>query len=333
VTATTARLTLLLARPRGFCAGVERAIRIVELALERFGPPVYVRHGIVHNRAVQDRLRAQGAIFVEQAAEAPRGSLLIFSAHGVSPAVRQEARRCGHDVIDATCPLVTKVHQEARRYAREGAEILLIGHARHVEVEGTRGEAPQATQVVETLEDARRVAVRDPERVSVLTQTTLSVDETSEITAALRARFPKLRAPHKDDICYATQNRQDAVKQLARRAERVLIVGSPESSNGMRLVETARRAGAWAERVEGAAEVEPRWLEGIACIGIAAGAAVPESSVAAVIARIVELRGGAAQIEELPGVDEDLSFALPALLRSTRPRRRISEGMTEPPSP
>jgi len=309
-------LRILLARPRGFCAGVERAIRIVELALARFGPPIYVRHGIVHNRSVQDRLRAKGVIFVEQPADAPPRSVLIFSAHGVSPAVREEARRAQHEVIDATCPLVTKVHQEARRFAAEGAEILLIGHARHVEVEGTRGEAPHATQVVETLEDALRVEVRDANRVAVLTQTTLSVDETQQTLAALRQRFPELRAPHRDDICYATQNRQDAVKQLARRAERVLIVGSPESSNGMRLLETARRAGAWAERVESAEEIDPRWLAGATCIGVASGAAVPEDCVDAVIARIAELHGGEALIEELSGPEEALAFALPSALRS-----------------
>jgi len=311
----SAPLRILLARPRGFCAGVERAIRIVELALARFGPPIYVRHGIVHNRSVQDRLRAKGVIFVEQPADAPAGSVLIFSAHGVSPAVRAEAARARHDVIDATCPLVTKVHQEARRFAREGAEILLIGHAQHVEVEGTRGEAPHATQVIETTDDAARVSVRDARRVAVLTQTTLSVDETHEILGTLRERFPELRAPHRDDICYATQNRQDAVKQLALRAERVLIVGSPESSNGMRLLETARRAGAWAERIEGAGEIDPRWLEGVDCIGVASGAAVPEDSVEAVIARIAALRGGEALIEELSGPEETMSFALPARLR------------------
>jgi 4-hydroxy-3-methylbut-2-enyl diphosphate reductase len=315
----SAPLRVLLARPRGFCAGVERAIRIVELALARFGPPIYVRHGIVHNRSVQERLRAKGVVFVEQPADAPPGSVLIFSAHGVSPAVREEAQRARHDVIDATCPLVTKVHQEARRFAREGAEILLIGHARHVEVEGTRGEAPQATRVIETPEDARRVAVRDASRVAVLTQTTLSVDETQETLAVLRERFPALRAPQRDDICYATQNRQDAVKQLARRAERVLVVGSPESSNGMRLLETARRAGAWAERVENACEIDPRWLEGVACIGVTSGAAVPEDCVEAVIARIAELRGGNVELEELDGPEEALTFALPAALREPRP--------------
>jgi 4-hydroxy-3-methylbut-2-enyl diphosphate reductase len=323
VSADRAPFRILLARPRGFCAGVERAVQIVELALARFGPPIYVRHGIVHNRGVQDRLRAKGVRFVEEPAAAPPGSVLIFSAHGVSPSVREAARRARHEVIDATCPLVTKVHQEARRFAREGAEILLIGHARHVEVEGTRGEAPRATQVIETCEDARRVEVRDASRVAVLTQTTLSVDETRETLAALRERFPLLREPRRDDICYATQNRQDAVKQLAQRAERVLIVGSPESSNGMRLLETARRAGAWAERVEGAGEIDPAWLEGVACIGVASGAAVPEESVEAVLARLTALVGDVV-IEEQSGPEETIEFALPALLRDPLAADRAS---------
>ncbi|HEU4431025.1 MAG TPA: 4-hydroxy-3-methylbut-2-enyl diphosphate reductase, partial [Myxococcota bacterium] len=218
-------------------------------------------------------------------------------------------------VFDATCPLVTKVHLEARKAAKDGYDVLLIGHEDHEEVEGTRGEAPNATQVVETLEDARRVEVRDASRVAVLTQTTLSVDETQQTLAALRERFPLLRAPHRDDICYATQNRQDAVKLLARRAERVLIVGSPESSNGMRLLETARRGGAWAERVESAEEIDSRWLERVSCVGVASGAAVPEECVESVIARLAELRGGEAVIEELSGPEETMEFALPSLLR------------------
>ena len=309
-------MRILLANPRGFCAGVERAIRIVELALERFGPPVYVRHEIVHNRSVLERLRAKGAVFVEKPADAPAGSVLIFSAHGVSPAVREEASNCGHTLIDATCPLVTKVHQEAQRFARAGAEILLVGHANHVEIEGTRGEAPERTQVVETLADAGRVAVRDPARLAVLTQTTLSVDDTREIVDALRARFPALSEPGKDDICYATQNRQDAVKRLAARSDRVLVVGSPESSNGMRLVETARRAGASVLRVESEAEIDASWLVGAASIGVTAGAAVPEELIEAVVARIASLCGGEIEIEESAGVVESMHFALPTMLRA-----------------
>jgi 4-hydroxy-3-methylbut-2-enyl diphosphate reductase len=309
-------MRILMANPRGFCAGVERAIRIVELALERFGPPVFVRHEIVHNRSVLERLREKGAVFVAQPSDAPPGSVLVFSAHGVSPAVREQAAGCGHFVIDATCPLVAKVHQEARRFARSGAEILLVGHSSHVEVEGTRGEAPERTRVVESLADAQRVAVSDPARVAVLTQTTLSVDDTREIVDALRARFPALISPGKDDICYATQNRQDAVKRLAAGAERVFVVGSPQSSNGTRLAEAARRAGARVFCVESEADVEPAWLAGAASVGVTAGAAVPEALVLAVVARIASLCRGEVEIEELAGPSESITFALPPALRS-----------------
>ena len=308
-------MKVLLANPRGFCAGVERAIRIVELALDRHGPPVYVRHGIVHNQQVVDALREKGAVFVENPSDAPKGSVLIFSAHGVSPAVRAEAQASGHDVIDATCPLVTKVHLEARRYARTGAEILLIGHADHVEVEGTRGEAPEQTQVVETLEDALRLVVRDPNKLGVLTQTTLSVDDTRELIDALRSRFPALSTPRRDDICYATQNRQDAVKQLASRVDRVLVVGSSESSNGMRLVEVARRAGSEVIRIETEAEIDGEWLEGAQSIGVTAGAAVPESVIDAIVTRIAALSRGEVEIEELPATPETMHFSLPIAVR------------------
>ncbi len=308
-------MKVLLASSRGFCAGVQRAIHIVELALARYGPPVYVRHGIVHNRHVVDALREKGAVFVKNPFDAPKGSVMIFSAHGVSPAVRAEAHACGHEVIDATCPLVAKVHHEAKRYARGGVEILLVGHADHVEVEGTRGEAPEQTQVVESVEDVEGLVVRDPNRLGVLTQTTLSVDDTRDVIDALRARFPALSTPRKDDICYATQNRQDAVKQLAARADRVVVVGSPESSNGMRLVETARRAGSEVARIESEAEIDREWLEGAECIGITAGAAVPESIIEAVIARIAALYGGEVEIEEMQGVDETMLFPLPMALR------------------
>jgi len=237
-------MKLLLANPRGFCAGVDRAILMVEEALARYGSPVYVRHGIVHNRQVVERLSALGAVFVEAPSDAPKGSVMIFSAHGVSPAVRSEARSAEQRVIDATCPLVSKVHTEAKRYARSGFDILLVGHAKHVEVEGTRGEAPEQTQVVGSTEDVQRLVVRDPSKIGIVTQTTLSVDDTSEIIDSLRQRFPEASTPRKQDICYATQNRQDAVKKLCAQADRVVVVTSPESSNGMRLVETARRAGA-----------------------------------------------------------------------------------------
>ena len=308
------RLRILLAQPRGFCAGVARAIRVVELALARFGPPVYVRHAIVHNRGVLDRLRERGAVFVAEPDDAPRGAVLVFSAHGVSPAVRAAAARRQQRVIDATCPLVTKVHEEARRYSESGHQVLLIGHSGHVEIEGTRGEVRGEALVIESAADAERVAVRDPERLAVLTQTTLSVDEVSETLNVLRARFQQLRAPRKQDICYATQNRQDAVKQLAKRVERILVVGSPESSTGMRLRETARRAGVPAERIESEAELDWGWLEGAASIGISAGAAVPESTVRAVVAAICR-RHGTADVEELEGREERVAFELPRELR------------------
>lgn len=308
-------MKVLLANPRGFCAGVERAIRIVELALVRYGPPVYVRHGIVHNQQVIAALQEKGAIFVANPSDAPANSVMVFSAHGVSPAVRREARDAGHQVVDATCPLVTKVHLEARRYAETGNEILLIGHVDHVEVEGTRGEAPEQTQVVEVPEDVERLVVRDPNRLAVLTQTTLSVDDTREVIDALRARFPKISTPHRDDICYATQNRQDAVKQLAARADLVFVVGSPESSNGMRLVETARRLGCEVIQIESAVEIDRERVNAVECIGITAGAAVPEPVVEAVVARIAELYEGAIEVEEMQGVEEAMHFSLPAAVR------------------
>jgi 4-hydroxy-3-methylbut-2-enyl diphosphate reductase len=253
---------VLLANPRGFCAGVDRAIEIVEIALERFGPPVYVRHEIVHNRHVVEGLRAKGAIFVDDPEQVPEGALLVFSAHGVSPAVRQAAQARGLHSIDATCPLVTKVHVEAQRFDRDDVDLILVGHAGHVEVEGTMGHAPERMQLVENVEDAERVQVRDPARLACLTQTTLSVDDTHEILEVLLRRFPAIRLPRKDDICYATQNRQNAVKTLCRDAEVVLVVGAPESSNSNRLVELAAKCGARAYLVQTAAEIEPAWLEG-----------------------------------------------------------------------
>ncbi len=310
------RLRIVVARPRGFCAGVDRAIRVVELALARFGPPVYVRHAIVHNRVVQGRLREKGAVFVAEPADAPRGCVLVFGAHGVSPAVRAAAAQRGQSVIDATCPLVTKVHEEARRFSEAGLEVLLVGHSGHVEIEGTRGEVRGGAVVVESAQDAKRVAVRDPERLAVLTQTTLSVDEVTETLDVLRRRFPALRTPRKQDICYATQNRQDAVKRLAEHVERILVVGSPESSNGMRLLETARRAGVPAERIEGEGEIDWRWLAGAAAVGITAGAAVPESAVVAVIDALAAWRDGAAEVEELDGAEERIEFELPRALRA-----------------
>jgi 4-hydroxy-3-methylbut-2-enyl diphosphate reductase len=311
------RPRILLAGPRGFCAGVDRAIEIVELALEMYGPPVFVRHEIVHNRHVVDSLREKGACFVDDLGEVPRGSRLVFSAHGVSPAVRAEAKERDLHTIDATCPLVTKVHLEALRYARRGYEIVLVGHRGHVEVEGTLGQAPDRIQLVQTVEDAEHVEVSEPGRVGVLTQTTLSVDDTREILEVLRRRFPEIRTPSKDDICYATQNRQNAVKEIARRSDLVLVVGAPTSSNSNRLVEVARTAGARAELVEDATDVEPRWLAGVQCVGVTAGASAPEELVDGLIARLREL--GCGELDEVRIVDEHVTFSLPPELRRDLP--------------
>ena len=305
---------VLLASPRGFCAGVDRAIEIVERALERFGPPVYVRHEIVHNRHVVDTLRAKGAVFIEDPAEVPEGAPLVFSAHGVSPAVRQAAGARDLQVIDATCPLVTKVHKEAQRMAREGLEIVMIGHRGHVEVEGTMGQAPDRTYLVESVEDVAALEVTDPERLGCVTQTTLSVDDTREVMEALAARFPKIRLPRKDDICYATQNRQDAVKALASDCDVVLVVGAPESSNSNRLVEVASRLGARSYLVQGADDIDPAWLEDATAVGVTAGASAPELLVQQVVERLARLAPGV-RVAQPPEVDEGIVFQLPALLR------------------
>jgi len=306
--------TILVANPRGFCAGVSYAVEIVDLVLERYGPPVYVRHEIVHNRHVVEQLRAQGARFVEDVTDVPPGSLLIFSAHGVSPAVREQARARALRVIDATCPLVTKVHLQALRYAREGYEILLVGHRGHVEVEGTLGHAPDRMHLVETVADVDRLDVRDPERVAVVTQTTLSVDDTRAIVDAIRRRFPGVRTPPKDDICYATQNRQMAVKELARQSDVVLVIGSPRSSNANRLVEVAEHAGARAHLIEGADDIDTAWLREIDTVGLTAGASTPESLVQTTIARLQGL--GFATVRELVTAEENVTFALPRELRA-----------------
>ena len=311
-------MRIQLASPRGFCAGVDRAIEIVELCLERYGPPVYVRHEIVHNRHVVEDLRAKGALFVDDPGDAPEGSLLVFSAHGVSPAVRERAASRRLRVIDATCPLVTKVHVEALRFAREGYEIVLVGHAGHVEVEGTMGHAPERFHLVESAADVARLAVRDPARLACLTQTTLSVDDTREIMEALRRRFPEIRLPRKDDICYATQNRQNAVKELMRSAELLLVVGAPASSNSRRLVELGRKAGARAYLVQTAADIDPAWLAGVRCIGVTAGASAPELLVREVVARLRELAGPGAVVDSPTQVDEGVVFQLPAELRSAQ---------------
>ncbi len=312
-------MRILLASPRGFCAGVDRAIEIVERALARYGPPVYVRHEIVHNRHVVEGLRAKGAVFVDELGSVAPGSLVVFSAHGVSPAVREEAAARGLRTIDATCPLVTKVHVEAQRFARAGYEILLVGHAGHVEVEGTLGHAPERTRLVETVADVAALESAAPERLAVLTQTTLSVDDTRDVLEALRTRFPAVQLPRKDDICYATQNRQNAVKELVREADLVLVVGAPESSNSNRLVEIARKAGVAAELVQTADDVDPAWLAGKACIGVTAGASAPELLVEQVVARLVALAGGEAELDSMPPIDEGVVFQLPGELREPEP--------------
>jgi len=307
---------ILLASPRGFCAGVDRAIEIVELCLARYGPPVYVRHEIVHNRSVVEALRAKGAVFVDDPADVPEGALLVFSAHGVSPQVREAAARRDLKVLDATCPLVTKVHVEAMRFAKEDYEIVLVGHAGHVEVEGTMGHAAERMHLVESVEDVQRLEVRDPERLAVLTQTTLSVDDTRDIMEALKRRFPAIRLPRKDDICYATQNRQNAVKQLMSDAEVLLVVGAPESSNSNRLVELGAKAGSRSYLVQTAADIDPAWVAGARCVGVTAGASAPEFLVQQVVARLREIGGADTRVDSLPRVDEGVVFQLPAELRT-----------------
>jgi 4-hydroxy-3-methylbut-2-enyl diphosphate reductase len=308
-------MRVLLANPRGFCAGVDRAIEIVEVALARFGPPIYVRHEIVHNRHVVEGLRQKGAVFVDDPADVPRGSLLIFSAHGVSPAVRRAAEEQGLRVIDATCPLVTKVHVEAQRLARQGADIVLIGHQGHVEVEGTMGHAPDRIHLVHSIDEVEALEIEDPSTLGCLTQTTLSLDDTREIMEALRERFPQMVTPRKHDICYATQNRQNAVKRLTREAQVVIVVGAPESSNSNRLVELASKRGVAAHLVQSADEIDPAWLAAVECVGVTAGASAPEVLVTAVVERIQELAGGAATVSALPEVDEGIVFQLPPELR------------------
>jgi 4-hydroxy-3-methylbut-2-enyl diphosphate reductase len=298
---------ILLAAPRGYCAGVERAVDAVERALERHGPPVYVRRQIVHNLHVVRDLEAKGAVFVEEETQVPEGAAVVLSAHGVAPEVYENARGRRLSVIDATCPLVTKVHLESRRFAADDRTILLIGHAGHEEVAGTTGQAPDRTILVESPAQARTVEVPDPHRLSYLTQTTLSVDETDEIIEILRLRFPEITAPPKDDICYATQNRQDAVKAVARRADVVLVIGSANSSNSNRLVEVARGLGTPAHLVDDDSEVDPAWLVGADVIGVTSGASAPEWLVDRMLASLAEL--GATEIEELRLAEEDLRFS------------------------
>lgn len=304
---------VLLAAPRSFCAGVDRAIEVVERALEQRGGPIYVRKQIVHNQYVVAGLEDRGAVFVDELDAVPDDATVVFSAHGVSPAVRAEAERRGLDVIDATCPLVTKVHAEARRFAGRGDTVVLIGHAGHEEVEGTLGEAPDHTVLVETPEDAARLRVEDPERVSYLTQTTLAVDETAEVVDTLRARFPALRGPGSDDICYATTNRQDALQAIAAEADLILVVGSSNSSNSLRLVELAERGGTPAHLVDDAGDIRPDWLAGVATVGLTAGASAPHHLVEAVIAALAGL--GPVTVSEHETVRETVHFTLPTPVR------------------
>ena len=310
-------MQIRLANPRGFCAGVDRAIEIVNRALEAFGAPIYVRHEVVHNKFVVEDLRARGAVFVDELDEVPDDTIVIFSAHGVSQAVQHEAARRGLRVFDATCPLVTKVHMEVMRYSRQGRECILIGHAGHPEVEGTMGQYDSANggaiYLIENLEQVASLAVRDPSALSYVTQTTLSVDDTATIIDALRARFPTISGPRKDDICYATQNRQDAVKQLALECDLVLVVGSPNSSNSNRLAELAQRIGASAHLIDSADDIEPGWLAGRRAVGVTAGASAPEVLVQSVIARLQDL--GAQAPVEMQGRIETITFSMPKELR------------------
>jgi 4-hydroxy-3-methylbut-2-enyl diphosphate reductase len=308
---------VLLAKPRGYCAGVDRAVQTVEKVLERFGPPVYVRKQIVHNTHVVRALEQRGAIFVDEASEVPEGSVVVFSAHGVAPQVREEAAKRGLRAIDATCPLVTKVHNEARRFAAQDYDILLIGHEGHEEVVGTTGEAPGRIHLVDGPEGSESVEIRDPAKVAWLSQTTLSVDETNETVAALRERFPQLIDPPSDDICYATQNRQAAVKQIAAESDLVIVVGSKNSSNSVRLVEVALDAGAKAAYlVDDASGLDPAWLEGVATIGVTSGASVPEDLVSGLLDRLAD--DGFPDVEEVEAVQERMAFALPQELRQRR---------------
>ncbi|MEQ4574423.1 MAG: 4-hydroxy-3-methylbut-2-enyl diphosphate reductase [Gammaproteobacteria bacterium] len=311
-------MDVLLANPRGFCAGVDRAIEIVKRAIETLGAPIYVRHEVVHNRFVVDDLKQRGAIFVEELDEVPDGNTVIFSAHGVSQAVRSEAERRGLKVFDATCPLVTKVHLEVARHCRAGRDVVLIGHAGHPEVEGTMGQWNREAgagriYLVEDIDDVAALDVAQPENLAYTTQTTLSVDDTRGIIEALRERFPAMQGPKNDDICYATQNRQDAVRELSQQCDLVLVVGSPNSSNSNRLAELARREGVEAYLIDGAQEIDPAWVAGKRRVGLTAGASAPQVLVDGVITRLREL--GAGNVSELAGEPESMVFALPKELR------------------
>ncbi len=308
---------VLLAAPRGYCAGVDRAVQTVERALEMHGAPIYVRKEIVHNKHVVEELSERGAIFVEEETEVPKGEIVVFSAHGVSPAVHRNAATRQLETIDATCPLVTKVHVEARKFAADGYTMILIGHEGHEEVEGTTGEAPDSIILVQTVEEVDTIDVPDPERVAFITQTTLSVDETAEIIARLRARFPSIVSPKSDDICYATTNRQIAVKQLASECDLVLVIGSTNSSNSNRLVEVAREHGAGSHLIDNHTQVRESWLQGVETVGITSGASAPEE----LVERLVEFfrERGASEVSELRTVDENVRFMLPKEIREQQP--------------
>ena len=313
---TSAKLNILLANPRGFCAGVDRAISIVERALELFEPPIYVRHEVVHNRYVVQNLKDRGAIFVEELHQVPDNSIVIFSAHGVSQAVRKEAKQRGLKVFDATCPLVTKVHLQVTRASRKGIECILIGHEGHPEVEGTMGQYDNdegGVYLIESPEDVNALTVKNPDNLCFVTQTTLSVDDTLDIIAALQARFPSIEGPRKDDICYATQNRQDAVRQLSEQVDLLIVVGSKNSSNSNRLRELAEKTGTQAYLVDTAADVEPSWFEGVTKVAVTAGASAPEVLVQQVVNAIAE--HAPSVITEVEGRKEDIVFAVPAELR------------------
>lgn len=300
---------ILLAQPRGFCAGVDRAIEIVERALAQFGAPIYVRHEIVHNKYVVEDLRKKGAVFIEDLAEVPPGSHLVFSAHGVSRAVKADAEQRGFRVFDATCPLVTKVHVEVAKMREEGREIIMIGHKGHPEVEGTLGQSDAGMYLVETVDDVERLQVASPDRLAFVSQTTLSVDDTAEIIAALKRKFPAIAEPKKGDICYATTNRQQAVKFMAPQVDVVIVVGSPSSSNSNRLREVAQKHGAESYMVDNAAQIDPAWVDGKSRIGVTAGASAPEVLVQQVIERLKSL--DVASVRELDGVEENVTFPLP----------------------
>jgi 4-hydroxy-3-methylbut-2-enyl diphosphate reductase len=304
---------IVLAEPRGFCAGVDRAIEIVERALAKFGAPIYVRHEIVHNTFVVNDLKAQGAIFIEDLGEVPPGATLVFSAHGVSKAVEEEARERGFHIFDATCPLVTKVHVEVAKLAKEGYEFIMIGHKGHPEVEGTMGQLDHGIHLVEDVEDVANVQPSQTDKLAVVTQTTLSVDDAAQITAAVKARFPKIREPKQQDICYATQNRQDAVKMMAREVDVVIVVGSPTSSNSNRLAELARKLGVPAYMVDSIDDLKAEWLEGKERVGVTAGASAPEVLVKAVVRKIRSL--GAVSVRKMDGIEETVKFPLPKGLK------------------